>query len=345
MTDHRAVLVTGVADYWGGRVARRLLEEPVNHVIGIDDKKPEEEIRDLDFIQVDVRNPIFDELLGSESVEAVIHLKFDARPERDGGVSNLNFTGTKNVLEACRKVSINRVIVKSSTSIYGAKANNPGFLGENAPRNANRRYGYIRDWLDLEAYYEDFSTLYPGQHLTILRFANIVGLTADTPMNRFLKMRPPLTLLGFDPMLQIVHEDDVVEALVYALDVDYSGPCNVAAEDPMPLSRILRLAGRVQARLFHRFAYKWYTLLESTQFNLPMQIPIEWDYLRYRCVADLRRMEQELSFTPAFRAEEALRMLAEGNKENGFGEEAGSPSYDIDGLRETLRIRQQKRKA
>jgi len=345
MTDHRVVLVTGVADYWGGRVARRLLEEPVSRVIGIDNKEPEEEIHGLDFIQVDVRNPIFDELLGSESVDAVIHLKFDARPERDDGVSNQNLAGTENVLEACRKASVDKVIVRSSTSIYGAKASNPGFLGEDAPRLANRKYGYIRDWLDLETFYEDFITLYPDQHLTILRFANIVGLTADTPMNRFLKMKPPLTLLGFDPMLQIVHEDDVVEALVYALDVDFSGPCNIAAEDCMPLSRILRLAGKVPARFFHRFAYKWYTFMERTQFNLAMHIPVDLDYLRYRCVADLRRMEQELSFSPTFRAEEALLMLAEGNKVNGYGEKDASPAFDIDGLRETLRIRQQKRKA
>ena len=53
--------------------------------------------------------------------------------------------------------------------------------------------------------------------VTTLRFANIIGPTANTPMTRFLSTPATPRLLGFDPMLQVIHEDDVIGALAHAV--------------------------------------------------------------------------------------------------------------------------------
>src|SRR5574341_1874479 len=76
MADKRVVLVTGVAGFWGGRVAARLIDRPDRHVIGLDDDPPEEEIKGLDFIQANIHNPLLVELLKQEEVDTVCHLTF-----------------------------------------------------------------------------------------------------------------------------------------------------------------------------------------------------------------------------------------------------------------------------
>ncbi len=76
MADEQVIVVTGVASYWGNRVAARLLEQDNVHVIGIDDEPPQDNVDGLDFIQADLRNPLLVELFQEEGVQTVIHLKF-----------------------------------------------------------------------------------------------------------------------------------------------------------------------------------------------------------------------------------------------------------------------------
>jgi UDP-glucose 4-epimerase len=214
------------------------------------------------------------------------------------------------VLAAAAESGIRKVILRSSTAVYGAHPNNSAFLTEDTPLRGSRRYGNIRDLIEIEAFVNGFRGQSPETNVTVLRFSNIVGLTADTPMTRFLKMQSPVVLLGFDPLMQLIHEDDVVEALVFSVLNDVSGTFNVSAEGPMPLSRILRLTRRVPMRLFHPFAYKSLELLSGTRFQPKQYVPIEWDYLRYPWVTDLTRMQTEMGFYPIYLAEEALREFA-----------------------------------
>jgi UDP-glucose 4-epimerase len=76
MSQERVVLVTGVAGYWGARVAARLEAEGAVHVIGLDAQQPAGGRNSLDFILADVRNPLLAELLKVERVDTVCHLAF-----------------------------------------------------------------------------------------------------------------------------------------------------------------------------------------------------------------------------------------------------------------------------
>jgi UDP-glucose 4-epimerase len=146
--------------------------------------------------------------------------------------------------------------------------------------------------------------------LTNLRFASIVGPTADTPMTRYLSRMWTPSLLGFDPMMQVIHEDDVVAALLHALDKDAPGVFNVAAHEVLPLSSIRGLVGKLPLSVFHPVANWGVALMGIYGHRLKHYLPIEPSYLRYPWVADLTRMEQDLGFTPRYTAEEALRDFA-----------------------------------
>ncbi|MCI0395194.1 MAG: NAD-dependent epimerase/dehydratase family protein [Chloroflexi bacterium] len=291
MTNQATILITGAASYWGARVAARLMAEPAVHVIGFD-LAPPEEPAGLDFVEASLTNPALAELLAAEEVAAVCHLDFV------DGAGEANVAGTAKLLQACAAAGVARVVLKSSTAVYGARPDNPAFLTEAAPLRGSRRYGPLRALLDIEALCHNFQQQSPGVSLTILRFASIAGPTADTPMTRFLNQPSPPVLLGFDPSLQLIHEDDVVEALAHAVLNDLLGPVNVAAEGALPLTRILTIARRVPLPLLHPLAYR---------AQKALRLPIDPDYLRYTWIADLARMREEMGFAPHYSAEAALR--------------------------------------
>lgn len=307
MTEKRVVLITGVADYWGSRLANRLSDETGLHVLGLDNAEPPDRNDGLDFVMADVRNPALVELLASEKVDTVCHLKFIEKAERNQAAYDQNVMGTMKLFGACTQAGVRKIILRSSTAVYGAHPDNSAFLTEDMPLRGSRRYGTNRDLLEIETFVNGFIGQSPQTLVTVLRFANIIGLSADTPLTRFLKLPSPPVLLGFDPMFQLIHEDDVVEALAHVIVINRPGIFNVGAKDPMPLYRVLRLARKAPTRIFQPLAYQRLKLFRCNRIKPRRFVPIEWDYLRYPWVADLTLMRDELGFVPVYLAEVALR--------------------------------------
>lgn len=342
MGDKMVVMVTGVGSYWGRRLASRLLEEPGVAVIGLDAQAPVDEIPGLDFIQADIRSPLLAELLRSEDVSALCHLDFVSLAKRSEKINQRNVQGAIKVLEACAEAGVGRVVLKSSTAVYGAHPDNSAFLTEESALRGSKRYGYTRDLLDIEEFCCGYRDQRPEVTLTVLRFASVIGPAADSPLTQFLKQQTPPILLGFDPMLQLIHEDDVVEALAHATLNVKPGVFNVAAEDAMPLSRVLRLARRVPLPIFHRLAYRGLNLLRGSSLEPLRFVPIEWDYLRYPWIADLSRMRDELDFIPIYTAAESLRQFA-GEQRQDADEDETAPDDDEQRLRDIIARRQRMR--
>jgi UDP-glucose 4-epimerase len=340
MGEGTVFAVTGVGSYWGTRLACRLLEEDGVKVIGIDRTAPEIEIPGLDYIPVDSRNRLLSDLLGPESITALCHLDFTISVEVDEMVSQRNVSGLSEVLTACAGAGVQRVVVMSSSAVYGAQRDNSVFIPEEATLRATNKYGYLSDLLQIEEVCADFRRQEPDVELTVLRFANIIGTNATTPMTQFLSLPSPFVLFGFDPIMQLVHENDVVDALALAMLRPSPGVFNVAAQDAMPLSRILRLARRIPTPIPHRMAYRGARLLAGKGLELQHSVPIYWDYLRYSLVADLSRMSDVLEFMPIFTAAESLREFA-GRKSEG--DETGADVSDEQLAQDIIERRQRQR--
>lgn len=341
MSDASVVLVTGVAGYWGARVAARLLEDPDLHVIGLDVEPPENDLDGLDYVQADIRNPLLAQLLREEGVDTVFHLAFAEGVRRSEAAFDYNVMGTMKVCGACAVAGVGKVVLKSSTTVYGAHPDNTAFLTEDSELRGSRRYGYNRYRLEIESFCNGFRRQVPEVMLTVLRFASVVGPTADTPLNRYLSDSPVPTLMGFNPMLQVIHEDDVVAALVHAGQNDASGVFNVAADPPMPLKRILGLVGRLPLPIFHPLMYRGTAWLGNTR--LRRQVPFEPDYLRYRWVADVQKMQNELGFWPAHPADEAVKALGTHMRMEQYEPRTDDMAYDENRLRATLEQRRRAR--
>lgn len=337
----KTVLVTGVSSQWGQWLAARLSALPGLRIIGIDTTPPKDPVKDLDFVQADIRNPLLAEFLELEEVDTVCHLAFLESYRRSEPVFEHNVIGTMKFLGACAQAGVRKVIFKSSTRVYGASPRNPAFLTEERPIHGTRRYGYNRDLVEIESFFNGFQRQHPRTVVSILRFPNIVGPRANTPFTRFLSDPAAPVLLGFDPMMQVIHEQDVIGALVHAVQGDYPGAYNVAAEGILPLLKIMGIVGKIPLPVVHLLPY-WAINLGTP---LSRHLPIEPDYLRYRWVADLTRMREVLEFTPQYTVEEALREFAGERRARRYMPEKSPLAYDEERLRDTIERRRRMRSA
>lgn len=343
MSEKRVALITGVAGYWGARVAQKLAADPRFHVLGLDAEQPKDAIQGLDFIQADIRNPLLVELFKSEKVEIVCHLAFQESTRPTETAFDHNVMGTMKVLGACAESGVKKIILTSSTAVYGAQPKNSAYLVEESPLAGSQSFGSVRNLIEIEDFCNGFRGQNPDQVLTILRFANIIGPTAKTPMTNFLREPLSPSLLGFDPMMQLIHEDDVVSSIMQTVQHDYPGVFNIAAEDLLPLSKVMGLAGKMRLPVFHPLAYWGYSMIGGSGLRLFKRVPIELDYIRYRWVGDLQKMREVLHFEPAFTAEETLREFADQNRVKQFVPEAISRVYDVDRLKNIIEWRRQSR--
>jgi UDP-glucose 4-epimerase len=333
------ILVTGVGGYWGSRVAQRLVENPNFRVLGLDTEAPKEPIPGLDFIQADIRNPLLSELFKSEKVGTVYHMAFKESQRPSEEIFDYNLMGTMKVFGAGAAAGVTKIIFKSSTAVYGAFAKNPAFIMEDSALNGSRAFGTVRDLVEIEAFCNGYRRQFPEVKLTVLRFANILGPTADTHFSRYLETPVSSTLLGFNPMMQLIHEEDALEAIVHAGSGEYPGVFNIAALDLMPLTKILGLLDQPHFPVFHLFAYWGYRTMGGRGLRLSRHVPIELDYIRYRWVGDLHRMQQILNFSPKFSVEEILHQFSEARRTKRYIPEAISRAYEIDRMRKIIERR------
>ncbi|NUM48201.1 MAG: hypothetical protein HUU38_26140 [Anaerolineales bacterium] len=286
------IFLSGVSSPWGARVATALAEQKDAEVrlLALAHKPPPDEIPGLEFIRGNPNNPLTVDLLAAENVETVLYLDTLAPKGMSGGA---------NFLALCAQAGVRRIILPSQTQVYGAHPTHPLYIPETHPLDPKPAPQH-RALLDLESFANGLPVQYPALTLTVLRFAHILGPSADTPLAHFLLDDRAPTLLGFNPLFQLIHEADVLAALVQTTLHEISGIYNLAAEDVLPLNKLLGLAGKLPLPLAHPLVAK-----------LPPPLtPLPLEFLRYPCVAALTRMQNELGYTPAHTAEETVTEFA-----------------------------------
>ena len=120
-------------------------------------------------------------------------------------------------------------MIRGSAGIYGAEPHAPQFFGEEMARMFPLRTRFQRDVAEIENYFETYSRRHPDVTCTMLRYQPAIGPSLATQITRYLSQPACPTYLGFDPRIQLVHEDDALDALVAAVRRPVRGAVNVAA--------------------------------------------------------------------------------------------------------------------
>jgi UDP-glucose 4-epimerase len=245
----RRVLITGVSRHLGGRLAQLLSASPeVEVVVGVDTTTPKVDLGRTEFVRADIRNPIIAKVLSTERIDTVVHMNLIATPGRAGGrtaMKEINVIGTMQLLAACQKApAVRRLIVKSSTAIYGSSSRDPAIFTEDSPPRGAPS-GFAKDAVEVEGYVRGFGRRRPDVSLTVLRFTNFIGPHLESSLTRYLSLPVVPTVLGYDPRIQLCHEDDALEVLRLAALTDRSGIVNVGGAGQLLLSQAIRRAGRL----------------------------------------------------------------------------------------------------
>jgi UDP-glucose 4-epimerase len=248
------VLVTGLSTFWGGRVARSLEQhDEVEVILGVDTRDPRVPLERTEFVRSDSSYSILHRIVRAARIDTVLHthLVVDSTLVGGGALHEINVIGTMNLLAAAGAADspVRKVVVKSSGLVYGSTQRDPAFFREDSPRSAPPRTNVERSLVEAEHFVRDFVADNPHVDVTLLRFANALGDSIETPFATALKLPVVPEILGFDPRIQFVHEDDVVRALVYATCFDVPGVYNVAGAEPIPWSEVCAIVGKRRVAL------------------------------------------------------------------------------------------------
>ncbi len=294
----KRVVITGVAGRLGRLVARRLHREPDLQVCGIDRRPFPDRPRDVEHLQVDLRSKrALDVLRGrAGEISALIHLGVIHDPRRSPEEShNWNVTGTDRILSVCADHAVPKVVVLSSANVYGPRPDNPQFLTEDAPLLGAQNDAAMRDLIELDMLASSFFWKHSQIETVILRPVHILGRVHNAPSN-YLRLQMVPTLLGFDPMVQVVHEEDVVEAIVLSLRPGVRGIFNVTGPGELPISAMLHELGRRALPVPHPIAVSLLSLLWRGKLS---SFPAaELDHIRYTCMVDGSRAHDTLGYHP-----------------------------------------------
>ena len=245
----RVVLVTGAARHLGGLMVRSLVRDPsVDRVVGVDVVPPRRPLLGAEFVRADIRNPVIGRVLGSAGVDTVVHMGVIATPQQAGGrtaMKDINVIGTMQLLAACQKSeSVRRLVVKSTSSVYGAGPRDPALFTEGMTPKHPPTSGWSKDSVEVEGYVRGFARRRPDVEVSILRLANVIGPRVETAMTAYFTLPVIPTVLGFDARLQFVHEDDSIAALHRAVTTSATGVFNIAGDGVLALSQAVRRTGR-----------------------------------------------------------------------------------------------------
>jgi UDP-glucose 4-epimerase len=243
------VLVTGLSTFWGGRLAQALEARPdVEVIVGVDTREPRVPLERTEFVRADSSYSILSRIVRATEVDTVLHthLIVDSTQTSGRNVHEINVIGTMNLLAAAGTAGspVRRVIVKSSGLVYGSNYQDPYFFREEMARTRGPRTNVERSLLEVEAFLRDFAEDNPHVVVTLLRFTNVLGDDIDTPIATTLRLSVVPEILGFDPRVQFVHEQDVVGALTYATGHEVPGVFNVAGDGNMPWSEVCAIVGK-----------------------------------------------------------------------------------------------------
>jgi UDP-glucose 4-epimerase len=305
----QVVMVTGVSRYLGGRMAKILTDDPrVDRVIGVDVVAPRTDIGRAEFVRADIRNPIISKVINAASVDTVVHMGVIATPLQAGGrvsMKEINVIGTMQLLAACQKSpTVQRLIVKSTASVYGSGARDPAMFTEDVEPHHSPGSGWAKDSVEVESYVRGFGRRRPDVTVTTLRFANFIGPGVDTPMTSYFSLPLVPVVAGYDARLQFIHEDDGLRALHEAATHDFPGTFNVAGEGIIALSQAIRLAGRIPFPILPAvIGVAGRAMIRSGLADFSTE---QVRFLTFGRGIDTSRIREALNFTPEYTTREAF---------------------------------------
>jgi nucleoside-diphosphate-sugar epimerase len=236
-------VVTGASGALGRRVLDRLaVADHGGRVLAIDLVEPTRSPPGASFVAADLATADLKPLF--EGVEVVVHLAFAAGPEVDDeGTARANVASAQRVLDAAGAVGARHVVLVSSATVYGAWPTNPVPLTEEAPMRPNPGASYPVQKAEIERLGAEWVAEHPGTTVAVLRPVIAVAEGEQCWLARTVGLTAGIRAGSDDPPLQLLHLDDLADAVEVAVRQRLDGAYNVAPNGWLSGEQARALAG------------------------------------------------------------------------------------------------------
>jgi UDP-glucose 4-epimerase len=293
--ERDGVAITGISGNLGRALAKMLHGH--ERIVGIDRRPFRGKPKDLEMHEVDIRRNKAEGPFRKGRIKALIHMGIMHDPRMSAeDHHSFNVLGTTRVLDYCVRYGVRKVVVLSSSNVYGPSPENSNFLTEDTPLMASQRFSEMRDLIAVDMHAQSFFYRHPEIETVVLRPVHVVGPSIKNAPSNYLRLKRPWALMGFDPMVQLIHVEDACLAMAEALKPGVRGVYNVAGPGEVPLSAIFRELGHSPIQVPHILARP--LLRRLFDFHLASFPPPELDYLQWGCTVDGSRFVKDTGFAP-----------------------------------------------
>ena len=306
MNSH-CVLVTGSTGYLGSQVLAKLCQRQDTAIIALDLREPAQRLPNVNYQLADIRSSEVDSIVARYQPDVVVHLASIVTPGKNSSREfeySVDVGGSRNLLEACVRNKVRRIIVSSSGAAYGYHSDNPDWLKEGDAVRGNQTFAYSWHKRLVEEMLAEYRQQQPQLEQIILRIGTILGATVNNQITDLFKKPRLIAIRGSDSPFVFIHDQDVVGAILHGIDSSSTGIFNVAGDGKLS---IFEIATRLSKRCIVLPAW----LLRSAlwllkKLGLTQYGPEQLDFLRYRPVLDNTLSKTVFGYVPKLSSSEVF---------------------------------------
>jgi len=298
------VLITGAA----GMVGRALVEALADDLVATDLAQaglPE----GVAFRRMDVTGEDPDRVIGEVRPEVVVHLASVVTPP--AGMTReqahaVDVTGTRNVLAACVKHGVRRLVVTSSGAAYGYHPDNPVPLTEEAPCRGNVEFAYADHKRQVEEMLAEAREAHPGLEQVVLRVGTVLGAGVENQITALFHRKRLLAIRGCDSPFVFIWTHDLARILKRAATDGPAGIYNVAGDGWLSVDALAERLGKPVLRL-PAWGLKA-ALAVANPLGLTQYGPEQVRFLQYRPVLANDRLKAVFGYEPELSSAEVFEL-------------------------------------
>ena len=299
------ILVTGAA----GMVGRALIGAlPMENLVATDLDRgvlPE----GVAFRRMDVTGDDPDRVIGAVRPDVVVHLASIVTPPpgmtREQAFA-VDVTGTRNVLDACIRHGVRRIVVTSSGAAYGYHPDNPVPLTEDAPVRGNPEFAYADHKRQVEEMLARARTDHPGLEQVVLRVGTVLGAGVENQITALFHRPRLLAIRGADSPFVFIWTRDLARIVERAATDGPAGIYNVAGDGWLTVDDLARQLGKPLLRL-----PAWLlkaVLAVAHPLGLIQYGPEQVRFLQYRPVLANERLKSVFGYVPELSSAEVFAL-------------------------------------
>jgi UDP-glucose 4-epimerase len=303
------ILVTGIAGGLSHRVAERLVSRG-DVVIGADYRRIPPLPSSLAGVQTYRASYVktaIEDVFRKHQFDAVLHLGRVGNLREDVSTRfDMNVYGSQKLSTLCVQHAVKSLVVLSTFHIYGAHPRNHTPISEDDPLHAGTEFPQIADAIQLDSMASNWVYRHPSVRTVVLRPTNVVGPSIHNTISKFLRLPVVPHLMGFNPMVQFVHEDDLTSAVLAACDGDMRGVFNVAGPAVIPWRTALEIARARTIPLPSTLASVWLGAAGFPRYLV--------NFYKYPCVVTDEALRKACDYRPRVSIRETLESTVAGHR-------------------------------